>query len=302
MNGRVLDSDAGQMRYKDPKEQRSRHATQRLGYSPDHALHEAHWDALRKEVPKYSSSSDPPGARLSQAPKPNDLPRPNPSAAAASSSFPRPTGELLYDDALAYRTMTWLPDYSQGVKPVKRICFTGAQVPQHNHLSPQPLRLLDSAYGVVPTPVRPVSGPEPSPELAASLGGDTSHMERQAGFQGAPRCLSRGKTHPSWNTDLLSAGPAPVHVHGAMANVTRTVEDEEGCGNPSSEPYAVLIYRALRSAPGHKMVLKDIYAWFERHTDKAKDGSKGWQNSIRHNLSMNGVSRSVPQAPKVHLG
>ena len=44
------------------------------------------------------------------------------------------------------------------------------------------------------------------------------------------------------------------------------------------------------SAPGNKMVLKEIYEWFENHTDKAKDPkSKGWQNSIRHNLSMNGV-------------
>jgi hypothetical protein len=58
------------------------------------------------------------------------------------------------------------------------------------------------------------------------------------------------------------------------------------------EPYATLIYRALSEAPGNAMVLKDIYEWFERNTDKAKTGSiKGWQNSIRHNLSMNQVSK-----------
>ena len=64
-------------------------------------------------------------------------------------------------------------------------------------------------------------------------------------------------------------------------------------GNITSQPYATLIYRALKSVPGHKMVLREIYDWFERHTDKAKDSSsKGWQNSIRHNLSMNGVGKS----------
>lgn len=54
--------------------------------------------------------------------------------------------------------------------------------------------------------------------------------------------------------------------------------------------YANLIYQALMEAPGHKMILRDIYAWIARNTDKAKDpSSKGWQNSVRHNLSMNGV-------------
>jgi hypothetical protein len=60
-----------------------------------------------------------------------------------------------------------------------------------------------------------------------------------------------------------------------------------------NEPYATLIYKALLSAPGHRMVLKEIYEWFEKNTDKGKDPKlgKGWQNSIRHNLSMNGVSK-----------
>ena len=70
-------------------------------------------------------------------------------------------------------------------------------------------------------------------------------------------------------------------------------EDTDGEGGANSEPYAQLIYRALMSAPNHAMVLKEIYEWFEQNTDKAKiapsSSAKGWQNSIRHNLSMNGV-------------
>lgn len=66
-------------------------------------------------------------------------------------------------------------------------------------------------------------------------------------------------------------------------------DDSDGDGSVHCEPYAQLIFRALKNAPGHAMVLKDIYRWFERNTDKARKSSKGWQNSIRHNLSMNGV-------------
>lgn len=64
-------------------------------------------------------------------------------------------------------------------------------------------------------------------------------------------------------------------------------DSESTRGEP---PYAKLIYNALMNAPEHKLVLRDIYAWISENTDKAKDPAfKGWQNSVRHNLSMNGV-------------
>ncbi|KAI9797322.1 MAG: hypothetical protein M1825_006020 [Sarcosagium campestre] len=69
---------------------------------------------------------------------------------------------------------------------------------------------------------------------------------------------------------------------------------DEDHADVEEAPYAKLIYRALISAPGHKMVLKEIYDWFAHHTDKNRDPSqRGWQNSIRHNLSMNGAFRKV---------
>ncbi len=58
------------------------------------------------------------------------------------------------------------------------------------------------------------------------------------------------------------------------------------------EPYAKLIHRALMSAPNHSMVLQEIYQWFRENTQKGSSDTKGWMNSIRHNLSMNAVSLS----------
>ncbi|KAI4660171.1 uncharacterized protein J4E79_005976 [Alternaria viburni] len=62
------------------------------------------------------------------------------------------------------------------------------------------------------------------------------------------------------------------------------------------QPYAQLIYQALLNAPNNTMILRDIYEWFKANTDKASASeTKGWQNSIRHNLSMNGAFEKVDQ-------
>lgn len=60
--------------------------------------------------------------------------------------------------------------------------------------------------------------------------------------------------------------------------------------------YAQLIYKALMSVPKHGMKLEEIYEWFEKNTQKtSQTNSKGWQNSVRHNLSMIevGVSNNI---------
>ena len=75
---------------------------------------------------------------------------------------------------------------------------------------------------------------------------------------------------------------------GNRTRETTAVEveiDDQG----SDEPYAKLIYRALMSAPNHSMVLQEIYQWFRNNTTKGSSDTKGWMNSIRHNLSMNAV-------------
>ena len=101
----------------------------------------------------------------------------------------------------------------------------------------------------------------------ASMGGGTP-SPHTVGSEVAP--------HTNFNATFSSNGLAPLDF-----------EEED----LNSEPYAKLIFRALKSAPGHRMVLREIYEWFEINTDKAGDPkSRGWQNSIRHNLSMNGVS------------
>ena len=82
--------------------------------------------------------------------------------------------------------------------------------------------------------------------------------------------------------------PSYQDADDAITIDSNETDDESAQGEL---PYATLIYKALMEAPEHRLVLRDIYAWISDNTDKAKDPAfKGWQNSVRHNLSMNGVS------------
>lgn len=115
-----------------------------------------------------------------------------------------------------------------------------------------------------------------------------------------PRC----QRHPESKTiDVTTYATSQYELDNRVTNTT-AIQDLHSLSNGAckrvcaseessvdkEQPYAQLIYRALMEVPGHTMVLRDIYNWFRRNTDKATDKeTKGWQNSIRHNLSMNGV-------------
>ena len=94
--------------------------------------------------------------------------------------------------------------------------------------------------------------------------------------------------HPPWPRSMLTP---PLEEN--MTNVQEVSEEKEG---PYDKPYAQLIYAALMQAPGHRMLLRDIYDWFILNSRKPHEsGTNGWQNSIRHNLSMNQVRGMVSQ-------
>lgn len=100
-------------------------------------------------------------------------------------------------------------------------------------------------------------------------------------------------SQPSYATSSDLQTPTQPKVHRPLRGTERSApmdSESESEGKQGEPPYAKLIYRALMNAAGHQMVLKDIYEWIALNTDKARDPAfKGWQNSVRHNLSMNGV-------------
>ena len=80
----------------------------------------------------------------------------------------------------------------------------------------------------------------------------------------------------------------PLDNDEMTASTSSAVNDDEY--ELVNMPYNRLLYRCFMSMPSQECLLKEIYEWFKLNTDKTGNPQqKGWQNSIRHNLSMNVV-------------
>ncbi|KAF7162125.1 hypothetical protein CNMCM5623_007570 [Aspergillus felis] len=108
-------------------------------------------------------------------------------------------------------------------------------------------------------------------------------------------------TTPTPQTRSATSSNSSQHVNRERTEIQRGIERNETEKNPISDdsgptdlPYSHLIAEALKTAPDRKRTLQEIYSWFEQNTSKGRDQrSKGWQNSIRHNLSMNAGFEAV---------
>lgn len=92
---------------------------------------------------------------------------------------------------------------------------------------------------------------------------------------------------------------------GPMEDEAEDGEEEESTataagGSAHQKPfisYACLIAEAINSSPQERLTLAEIYKYLMDKYPYFRQTKNGWQNSIRHNLSLNRAFQKVPRSP-----
>lgn len=120
--------------------------------------------------------------------------------------------------------------------------------------------------------------------------------KRQRAFSGA---FNNGghRSYHVYENILLNHSPSSVSATSLQHNLDEDLSKEESKDIKPPYSYATMITQAILSDPHGVMSLSDIYNWISDHYAYYKFSKTGWQNSIRHNLSLNKAFEKVPRKP-----
>lgn len=160
---------------------------------------------------------------------------------------------------------------------------------------------------------RIASGQEPDPASQAWDSSQHAHPQASQATESArpsssggpslappPQFLKRNVTPPPRSPDTVGARTAkqsPLYNRGMMMESTEEIDYSKDSAKDLKPPYsyATLIAQAIFSSEEEKLTLNSIYNWIMDRYAFYRHSQSGWQNSIRHNLSLNKAFQKVPR-------
>ena len=106
-----------------------------------------------------------------------------------------------------------------------------------------------------------------------------------------PRPTSRDTAEPP------QANKSPLYNRGMMMESTEEIDYSDDSAKDLKPPYsyATMISQAIFSTGEEKMSLSNIYKFIMDNYAFYRHSQTGWQNSIRHNLSLNKAFQKIPR-------
>lgn len=104
------------------------------------------------------------------------------------------------------------------------------------------------------------------------------------------------KSFQMFDKAQLSQSPT-TSATSLQNNLDQDLSKEEAKDIKPPYSYATMITQAILSNDDGVMSLSEIYNWISSHYAYYKYSKTGWQNSIRHNLSLNKAFEKVPRRP-----